>query len=94
MATFSDAAQYMRRSDISTWFPKAGPGVLQSISIHALGTGSVITVYDNTAANGQVIAMIDSTAGLVTLIYGVQFNTGLTVVQTGTTGADFTICWN
>ena len=64
---------------------KLGPGKLHRITLNN-PTGTLITVYDNTAGSGTVIAAINTPAQAnpVTLEYGTQFSTGLTVVSTGT----------
>jgi len=67
---------------------KYGPGVLQRIVI-GNPSGTLITVYDNTAGSGTVIAIINSTgsAGPISLNFDCPFDTGLTVVSTGTWNA-------
>lgn len=64
---------------------KQGPGLLHRITLNDPG-GTLITIYDNTAGSGTTLAVINTPAQAnpVTLQYGIQFSTGLTVVSTGT----------
>ena len=47
--------------------------------------GTLGTIYDNTAGSGTVIGILDApaTSDPVSLEYGVDFYTGLTIVTTG-----------
>lgn len=75
---------------------RTGPGILHSITINDAGASSnVCTVYDGLSASGTVIATIDTAAATtpVTLLYDVQFNTGLTIVIATGTAANITVAW-
>ena len=71
---------------------KGGAGILHTIVVNTLGTTPTIQIYDNTAASGTKIGFITPTV-TGTYDYDVTFNTGLTVVTTGTGTADITVCW-
>jgi len=72
---------------------KTGFGRLSKIVINRSIANAVVTVYDNTAGSGTIIATITMPATLlqthVTLDYGCNFGTGLTVVTSST--ADITV---
>lgn len=86
---------YQSISTAATTTVKSGAGVLRSISINTPGSsGSTITVYDNTAGSGAKIATISGSGCVCTLQYDDNFNTGLTIVTGGQTGAaDLTVNW-
>lgn len=71
---------------------KSGAGVLVGVVINTGGASSVCTLYDNTAGSGTKIAVIN-TAAQGSLIYGLQFTTGLTAVTATGTPADITIIY-
>ena len=71
---------------------KSGAGILHTVVVNTLGTTPTIQIYDNTAASGTKIGLITPTV-TGTYDYDVSFNTGLTVVTTGTGTADITITW-
>ena len=83
----------------STDVVKSGPGVLQAIMINNSTTGGVLTIYDNTAASGTKIATITLPTGGVNPVptainnLGIEFETGLTVVTTGSIANNFTIVY-
>ena len=78
---------------------KSGPGVLQAIMINNSTTGGVLTIYDDTAASGTKIATITLPTGGVNPVptaisnLGIEFETGLTVVTTGSIANDFTMIY-
>jgi len=74
-----------RITTAGTYILKYGPGTLHRIVLNN-PTGTLITVYDNTAGSGTTLAVLNtpSQANPVCLEYGVVFSTGLTVVSTGT----------
>ena len=74
-----------RITTAATTIFKYGPGLLHRITLNN-PTGTLITVYDNIAGSGTTIAVINTPAQAnpVSLEYGTQFSTGLTVVSTGT----------
>ncbi len=76
---------YGRITTAATTTFKLGPGLLHRITLNN-PTGTLITIYDNTAGSGTTIAVINTPAQAnpVTLEYGTQFSNGLTVVSTGT----------
>jgi hypothetical protein len=72
-----------------------GPGVLHRIIVNTPAAASTHTLYDNTAASGPIIAVITvpNQASLpFYLDYGLEFTTGLTIVQTG--AGDFTVIYD
>ncbi len=74
-----------RITTAGTYNLKYGPGTLHRIVLNN-PTGTLITVYDNTVGSGTTLAVLNtpSQANPVCLDYGIVFNTGLTVVSTGT----------
>jgi hypothetical protein len=63
---------------------KTGAGRLHTIAVNAVANATV-TVYDNTASAAPIIATISLTNGVSnpTLIYDVEFTTGLRIMTTG-----------
>lgn len=85
---------YTHISTATTTTVKTGAGVVHTITVNNLGTvASTTTVYDNTAGSGTVIAIINTLAGQISYIYDVAFNTGLTLVTTGTVAPDITVSY-
>lgn len=76
----------------STTVVKGMSGVLHSITVNTLGTTPTIQLWDNTAASGTKIGNITPTVP-GTWLFDVTFSTGLTVVTSGTAGADITVCY-
>jgi len=76
---------YAHITTAGTYNLKYSPGTLHRITLNS-PSGTLITIYDNTAGSGTVIAVINtpSQANPVTLEYELEFNTGLTLVTTGT----------
>jgi hypothetical protein len=76
---------YFHLTAAGTYVLKYSAGSLHRITL-GNPTGTLITVYDNTAGSGNIITVINtpSQANPVTLEYGVEFNIGLTVVSAGT----------
>ena len=73
---------------------KSGAGYLHSLSINKKGSGAnTATLYDNTSGSGTVLATIDTTSQIQTLLYDIQFSTGLTVVTATGTAADLTLSY-
>jgi hypothetical protein len=94
MSAPTGGLKYTNLKALGTTTIKAGEGVLHSISINTKGaTGNTATVYDNTAGNGTTIATVDTTAQIQTLLYDLQFTTGLTIVLATGTSADITVSW-
>lgn len=70
---------------------KTGPGILIGYFV-AAGTTPTVQAFDNTAASGTVIHGTATVAtGTFVPVYA-QFQTGLTVVTTGT-GVNVTVVW-
>lgn len=81
-------------STATTTTVKGSAGVLHTLTVNNLGTvASTTTVYDNTAGSGTVIAVINTLAGQISYIYDIAFNTGLTIVTTGTVAPDITVSY-
>lgn len=84
---------------------KSGNGVLRGITINNNNTGGTFTIYDNTAGSGTKIGTIVagtpsggllSTTGLQSPVYTnftVEFSTGLTIVTSGSSNNDITVCY-
>lgn len=84
--------QYFHGTTAATTVLKYGAGTLHRITLNN-PTGTLITIYDNTAGSGTVLAVIvtPAQANPVTLDYNIPFSTGLAVVSTGTW--DFTLAY-
>ena len=94
MAQVAGNNQYTHLNANATTNLRTGNGVLHSITINTKGaTSNTLTLYDNTVGSGTVIALIDTTSNVQTLIYDLQFLTGLTAVIAAGTAADVTITW-
>ncbi len=73
---------------------KSGAGSLSTVSINSLGTGAATaTFYDNTTNSGRIIAVVSLITNVTSLVYNLQFTTGLTMVTTTNTG-DFTVTYS
>ena len=74
---------------------KAAQGVLHSITFNNPAATSVVTIYDNTTNSGTKIGTITVPASPmpVTLIYDVNFVTGLTI-NTATAASDITVAFS
>ena len=86
------SASYSNLVNNVTTTIKSGAGILHTVVVNTLGTTPTIQIYDNTAASGTKIGLITPTV-TGTYDYDVSFNTGLTVVTTGTGTADITVTW-
>lgn len=80
----------------TTTVVKSGSGFLHAITINTPAANGVITVYDNTSATSTKIATITQPASLLdgakSLIYDLEFTTGLTIV-TSTAAQDITVSY-
>jgi hypothetical protein len=85
--------KYTNITTNTTTTVKSGAGVLHSVSVNTKGATETAQMYDNTAGSGTKIGLIDVTLTQDTLIYDLQFQTGLTIVTAGTTPADITVAW-
>lgn len=85
---FSNTNAYKNITAAATTVVKVGAGQLFAINLQNMAIGSVMTVFDNTAASGTVIATYTQGGAAlvspVTLFYDVKFNTGLTILTTNT----------
>ena len=70
-----------------------GAGILHAITINGAGSSWIITVYDNTSGSGTVIATITPVAG-ATMIYGLFFGAGCTLVTAGAEPGDVTVTYH
>lgn len=78
----------------ATTLVATGPGVLHSITFNKpVATGTV--ELDDALTNTNPFAIITSAAGAqpLTLLYDVQFKTGLSIT-TGTAAQDITVSWS
>jgi hypothetical protein len=86
--------KYQNLSANATTTIKSGEGVLHAIAINTKGaTGNTATIYDNTSGSGTKIATIDTTSQIQTLLYDINFTTGLTIVLASGTAADLTVSY-
>jgi len=76
----------------ATTVVKSSPGILHLITVNKAGSAWTITVYDNTQGSGEIIAQIDGTS-VGSFAYNVYFETGLTIVTSGTTPGDITVAY-
>ena len=68
-------------SPSSTVTVKAGAGTLARIVIATCGgTGATVTLYDGIDAGGQVISVVNLSTGQNSLVFDLDFATGLTYV--------------
>jgi len=85
---------------------KSGAGILHSVIIGDNTTEGIITIYDNTAGSGTILIQLDCgtpSGGLLsssgqpgpfsTGPLSLGFNTGLTVVTSGSTSNDVTVIY-
>jgi hypothetical protein len=92
--TPTGALNYSHQNALGTTTVKSGAGLLHSLTINTKGaTSNIATLYDNTSGSGTVIAVVDLTSQILTLLFDVGFNTGLTVVISGGTSGDITISY-
>jgi hypothetical protein len=73
---------------------KTGTGVLHSITFNTPAATETLTLYDNTTGSGTKIGTltVPSSPVPVTLVYDVQFATGLTIV-TAVASGDITVTY-
>lgn len=78
-------SKFFNITTASTNVLKLGPGTLRRIIINK-AAGTTITIYDNTSAASPIIGVIGNPANNnpLTLDYDLDFQTGLTIVTTGT----------
>lgn len=85
---------YSHIATSTTTTVKSGAGTLKRVTVNSLGTvASITTVYDSLTATGTVIAIINTLALSGPFDYDIQFNTGLTIVTTGTVAPDITVSY-
>lgn len=100
---YSEVNRYQNLTGNGTTVVKSGAGILRAISINNNTTGGTITLYDNTAGSGTKIMTLQigspsggllSSSGLpgpITLpALDIRFNTGLTIVTTGSSSNNIT----
>lgn len=79
---------------------RSGPGVLHTIVVNGITTAGDCTVYDNTVESGDIIAIIhlDKTFSVsvqpITLLYDIEFTTGLYLGFAGALAADLTVSYH
>ncbi len=76
-------------SGAATTTIKTGAGTLRRILFGVGGSSGTVTLWDNTAGSGTEIFVADlaSNGGSIEFDFDIDFNTGLTVVTTGSTTA-------
>jgi len=77
----------------STNILKRSSGRLHRITVNDFGNANTITVYDNSAASGVIMATIGST-NEGPFEFDCEFQTGLTIVQSGGTASDITVVYD
>lgn len=84
--------RYFHGTTAATTVLKYGPGTLHRVIINQ-SSGTLITIVDNVTGSTPVIAVIGApaAAGPSALPYETAFNTGLTVISTGTW--DYTVVY-
>jgi len=77
---------YRNLTTAATSVLKSSQGVLHSVCVNNPSGSDTVTIYDNTAASGTKIATLALTTSSPTgcYVYDATFNTGLTVVKSGT----------
>jgi hypothetical protein len=85
------SASYKNLNAAGSTLIKAGVGQLVDVTVNTGASGSSIALYDGTSVTGTPIATIDPAANGC-FLFGVQFNTGLFAVVTGT--PDITVVYN
>jgi len=100
MGQLTTQTAYKHISTATTTICKYGPGAIHSITINSAGGSSnLATIYDNTAGSGSVMAVIQTggtgiAVPVVLQFDGVEFNTGLTIVTSGSASqADITVAY-
>lgn len=101
---YTEINQYQNITGNGTTYIKSGPGLLRAICINNNTTGGTVTVYDNTTNSGTRIMTVQlgtpsggllSTSGLPSPVnltsLDVRFNTGLTVVTSGSSNNNITV---
>jgi hypothetical protein len=89
-----DGFLYAVISTATTTTVKSNSGMLHSITVNSKGTvASSITIYNALTATGTPIAIIDSLNLYGTFTFDVYFNTGLTIVTTGTVAPNVTVSY-
>jgi hypothetical protein len=88
----NDSYSYSHIASNGTVTLKSGAGHLHTLVVNAAGSSETITIYDNTSASGTIIAIMTPPAA-GTYMFDVAFNTGLTIVTSGTTAGDYTVSW-
>lgn len=101
---YQEINQYHNITGNATTTVKASAGLLRGICLNNNTTGGVVTVYDNTAASGTKIMTLQlgtpsggllsssGSPGPVNLpVLDVRFNTGLTIVTSGSTSNNITV---
>ena len=86
--------QYVVISTATTTVIPCGPGVFGGVNVVTAGTGSAITIYDNTAASGNLLApaaaattAVGQPANVFLPPTGIALQKGLTIVTTGSPAA-------
>jgi hypothetical protein len=71
---------------------KTGPGFLHTIMISNPGSAEILTIFDGASCAGTKIGTTSALAAVQeSLLYDVQFFTGLCITSAGTTAGDFTV---
>ncbi len=74
----------------TTTVVKDSAGILHGITINALGTSEILTIYNGVSASGTKIATITIQANIPFYPFDVACDAGITIVSSGTTAGDYT----
>lgn len=89
------AAYYNNSAGTAGASVKGSAGTLMGVTVGEKGTGTTLTLYDNTSAAAPIIATLDTTAlgEYLNQAGGIAFNTGLFIVASTVTPANITIAY-
>lgn len=89
-----DGYSYNNYAGDGTITIKSGPGKLHGLSINSKSIGGPCVLYDSLLPSGNKIASVDTTLAQDTLLYDVNFTTGLTLDTSAvSTAADLTVSY-
>lgn len=84
---------YSHIAGATTVTVKSGAGFLHSICQNTTGNAETISIFDNTAGSGTTIGIMTPSQAGRCEIFDVEFNTGLTIVQTAA-ASDTTVSYH
>ncbi len=72
---------------------KSAAGFLHAITINNIGTTETLTIFDNTSCAGTTIGTTGALTAQQTLIFDVNYYTGLCITSAGTTTGNWTVSY-